>query len=144
MSQPPPDDGSAPAAASVDPDALQEEPPTGCVVAIDWGGHYQEVWVSSRENIGNWYTTDIRLREDWHPTWHDLRARARGRTLTLLVAGDEDTFRAGYDAGVEATAVAVEAAVDEARFALPERALPAQPPPEVARLREAAFRTLRK
>ncbi len=143
MAEPPaPGDGSPTAAAIVDPDAFQEEPPTGSVVAIDWGGHYQEVWVSNQANIGNWYTTDVRLSDGWHPTWYDVRARAEGRTLTLLVGGDEDTFRAGFEAGVDATAMAVEAAVDEARLALPERQDPPQPPPEVARLRAAVFRNL--
>jgi hypothetical protein len=127
----------------MNPEDFQQEPPSGSVVAIDWGGHYQEVWVSSQANIGNWYTTDVRLRGDWHPTWYDILTRANGRTLTLLVAGDEDTFRSGFEAGLDAAAMTVEAAVDEARSALPPRSRPAEPPPEVTRLREAVFRTLR-
>ncbi len=127
----------------MNPEDFQQEPPAGYVVAIDWGGHYQEVWVSNRANIGNWYTTDVPLRAGWHPSWYDVLARAEGRTLTLLVAGEEDTFRAGFDAGVSATAETVEAAVDEARSALPPRTGPTEPPPEVARLREAVFRALR-
>ena len=73
--------------------ALEQEPPTGSVVAIDWGESRQEVWVSNKANIGNWYTPDIPLRGDVHPTWYDVLARAKGRTLTLLVPADRDNLR---------------------------------------------------
>ncbi len=97
---------------------LEQEPPTGSVVAIDWGGSYQEVWVSNRSNIGNWYTTDARFAGDWHPTWHDVKRRAQGQgsTLTLLVPGDRDTYAAGFDAGVSRLGDAVAQVVDEMRL----------------------------
>jgi hypothetical protein len=91
---------------------LAEEPPSGSVVAIDWGGQHQEVWVASMSDIGNWYTTDIRLRGDARPGWGDVLRRSEGRTLTLLVAADPDTYRAGYYAGSDAVAAAVSKAID--------------------------------
>jgi hypothetical protein len=98
---------------------LREEPPARSVVAIDWGGPYQEVWVSNRSNIGAWYTPDIPLRGDVHPHWEDVVARAEGRALTLLVAGDKNTYAAGYDAGVDATAAAVEDVIENVRLTAP-------------------------
>jgi hypothetical protein len=95
---------------------IEQEPPTGSVVAIDWGESHQEVWVSNRANVGNWYTPDIPLRGDAHPMWDDVQRRAAGRTMTLLVAADPDTYATGYDAGVSATAYAVEQAIKEARM----------------------------
>lgn len=92
---------------------LTEEPPSGSVVAIDWGGPHPEVWVASKSNIGNWYTTDVRLRDDAHPTWEDVLRRSEGRTLTLLVAADPDTYTAGYHAGVDAATAAVRNAIDD-------------------------------
>jgi hypothetical protein len=97
---------------------LPEEPPTGSVVAIDWGGSHQEVWVSNQANIGNWYTPDLPLPGDAHPTWEDVKRRAQGRTMTLLVAGSRDTYAIGHDAGVTATAAAVERAIEAARDSL--------------------------
>ena len=94
---------------------LDEEPPTGSVVAIDWGESYQEVWVSNRANIGTWYTPDIPYGGD-HPTWYDVKRRAEGRTLTLLVPADRDAYAAGFDAGVAKVGAAVTEAVDEARL----------------------------
>lgn len=99
---------------------ITEEPPTGSVVAIDWGGYRQEVWVANRSNVGNWYTPDIPLRGDVHPTWYDVLRRAEGRTLTLLVAGDIDTYRAGYRAGVDAVGQVVEAAIEDTRYDTPD------------------------
>lgn len=92
---------------------LTEEPPAGSVVAIDWGGPHQEVWVANNSNIGNWCTTDIRLRDDAHPTWGDVLRRSEGRTLTLLVAADPDSYRADYYAGSDAVAAAVTNAIDD-------------------------------
>jgi hypothetical protein len=95
----------------------QAEPPSGSVVAIDWGGHYQEVWVSDRSNIGNWYTLDARLdfSRD-HPSWYDVLCRAEGQTLTLLVPADADAYAAGFDAGVSRVGEAVSEAVDNMRL----------------------------
>ncbi|GAA2411599.1 hypothetical protein GCM10010404_81910 [Nonomuraea africana] len=101
------------------PETILEEPPQGSVVAIDWGGLRQEVWVSDRYNFGNWYTTDARVTG--HPTWSVVVARAQGRLLTLLVAADEDTYRLGYRAGVDAAGHAVAETLDEIRSARPMR-----------------------
>lgn len=98
------------------PTGLDEEPPTGSVVAIDWGESHQEVWVSNKSNIGNWYTTDARIDERWHPTWYDVKRRAEGRTLTLLVPGDPDTYAAGFDAGVARVSTAIVNTTDEMRL----------------------------
>ena len=95
---------------------LAEEPPTGSVVAIDWGEPHQEVWVSSKANIGNWYTLDIPLRGDAHPTWYDVKRRAEGRTLTLLVPADRDAYAAGYDAGVTKADEAITGVLGELRL----------------------------
>lgn len=95
---------------------LDGEPPTGSVVAIDWGGPYQEVWVSNRANLGNWYTPDIPLPGDRHPHWEDVLRRAEGRTLTLLVPGDRDAYAAGFDAGVQKISRAVVETIDQTRL----------------------------
>ena len=95
---------------------LAEEPPTGSVVAIDWGEPHQEVWVSSKANIGNWYTPDIPLRGDAHPTWYDVKRRAEGRTMTLIVPADRDAYAAGYDAGVTKADEAITGVLGELRL----------------------------
>jgi hypothetical protein len=95
--------------------AIEEEPPTGSVVAIDWGQPYQEVWVSNRSNIGNWYCPDIRTIKD-HPVWGDVLRRAKGRALVLLAPGDRDVYAAGFDAGVRKVGDAVTRAVGETRL----------------------------
>lgn len=77
-----------------------QEPPMGSVVAIDWGKHRQEVWVSNSANVGNWYTTDVPLKAGWHPNWYDVLERATGHTLTLLVVADADTYETGRRAGI--------------------------------------------
>jgi len=96
--------------------AIEEEPPTGSVVAIDWGQPHQEVWVSNRANVGNWYTTDILMRGGQHPTWHDVKHRAEGCTLTLLTPASRDTYAAGFDAGVSRVSEAVAQVIDEMRL----------------------------
>jgi hypothetical protein len=95
---------------------LEEEPPTGSVVAIDWGEPRQEVWVSNRANVGNWYCPDIPMRGTDHPAWRDVKHRAQGRTLTLLVPADRDAFAAGFDAGISRVGNAVTQAVEEMRL----------------------------
>ena len=100
--------------SSADPRARTlEEPPTGSVVAIDWGGSRQEVWVSSRSNIGNWYTTDIPLAGDRHPTWYDVLRRAEGRTLTILIPAGETGYAAGFTAGVTEVSGRIQQAVED-------------------------------
>ena len=96
------------------------EPPIGSVVAIDWGQHRQEVWVSNQANVGNWYTADIPWDGRWHPQWSDVVERARGRTLTMLAAGDADSWRAGWHAGASAVEQAVLNADDEAKYRAPK------------------------
>jgi hypothetical protein len=97
---------------------LEEEPPTGSVVAIDWGGHYQEVWVSNKSNQGNWYCPDIPMPGSWHPHWEDvvLRAEKMGCPLTILVPGDRDMYAAGFDAGVKKVSDVLSEIVDNARL----------------------------
>lgn len=96
--------------------SVDAEPPVGSVVAIDWGQGRQEIWVSNRANVGNWYTTDVPLDlRDGHPQWHDVCRRAEGRALTLLVAGADDVYRAGFRSGVDAVSTRIESAVDEIR-----------------------------
>jgi hypothetical protein len=94
-------------------EVIDDEPRTGSVVALNWGRPRQEVWVSNSSNIGNWYTADIPL--SGHPHWEDVQDRARrmGATMTLLVAADPDTYRAGYQAGISATKAKIEEAIDE-------------------------------
>lgn len=96
--------------------ALEEEPPTGSVVAIDWGEPRQEVWVSNKTNVGNWYCPDIRMRGDEHPGWYEVKQRAQGRTLTLLTPASRDAYAAGFDAGVSRTIDAVSRATEEMRL----------------------------
>ena len=96
--------------------ALDQEPPTGSVVAIDWGGPHQEVWVSNQSNVGNWYCPDIPMRGDEHPHWEDVKRRAQGRTLTLLTPADRDTYAAGFDAGVTHVGEKVAAVIEWARL----------------------------
>lgn len=95
---------------------LEQEPPTGSVVAIDWGEPHQEVWVSNKSNIGNWYTPDIPMRGHVHPTWYDVLDRAQGRTLTLLTPAPRDAYAAGFDAGVSKVSEAVTRVIDEMRL----------------------------
>jgi hypothetical protein len=103
-----------------EPTYITEEPDTGSVVALDWRGPYQEVWVSNSSNIGKWYTPDA-LIGPAHPHWEDVvqRAKAMGTAITLLVAADTDTYRAGYRAGVDAVKAVVENAMGDARYADP-------------------------
>lgn len=99
------------------PGSMDQDPPTGSVVAIDWGESRQEIWVSDKHNIGNWYSLDVPFRSgDHHPTWYDVRHRAEGRTLTLLVPADRDAYAAGYDAGVAKTIAAVDSVTEELRL----------------------------
>jgi hypothetical protein len=94
-------------------EVIDEEPRPGSVVALNWGGPHQEIWVANCSNVGNWYTPDVPLRG--HPHWEDVVERARQwrATMTLLVAGDPDTYRAGYQAGISAVKAKIEEAIDE-------------------------------
>lgn len=104
------------------PDVAQitQEPDTGSVVAINWGRPRQEVWVSNRTNVGNWYCIEVPFPNDGHPTWQYVvrRAEAAGSPITLLVAADGETYQAGYRAGVDAAAHKVESALEDARYDL--------------------------
>ncbi len=96
---------------------------SGAVVAVHYGDYRrQEIWVASGANIGNWYPLGgefgrPRVVEDprgplaewsgprWrqpegtvplHPHWEDVLARG---PVTLLVAGDDAAYLAGWRAG---------------------------------------------
>ncbi len=96
----------------------------GAVVAVHYGDYRrQEIWVRSGANIGNWYPLggefgSPKVVEDdrsytektfgntrWtqpegtvplHPHWEDVLARG---PVTLLVAGDDAAYVAGWRAG---------------------------------------------
>lgn len=99
---------------------------SGAVVAVDYGDYRtQEIWISSGSNIGNWWClggeygrpkpwdglTDMQ-KLTWprdkplpkpgpneiprFPTWQDVLARG---PVTLLSAGDQAAYKAGWDAG---------------------------------------------
>jgi hypothetical protein len=95
---------------------IEEEPPAGSVIAIDWGQPHQEVWVSNRANVGNWYCPDVVMRPDRHPTWDYVRHRAEGRTAVLLTPADRDSYAAGFGAGVRRIGDAVTRVIDESRI----------------------------
>lgn len=90
------------------------------------GRPHQEVWVSNKSNIGNWYTPDVPLRGDAHPQWRDVLRRAEGRTLTLLVTAGPGSYAAGYQAGADAIAAAVRETLDN--LPQPSTAAPVRSP----------------
>jgi len=78
---------------------------SGAVVAVHYGDYRtQEIWVSSGANIGNWYPLGGEFglpgwgggRVPRHPVWADVLARG---PVTLLSAGDQATYAAGWAAG---------------------------------------------
>lgn len=82
---------------------------SGAVVAVNWGDYReQEIWVSSGANVGNWYPLGGEFWAVWdrkhmppgvtktHPTWEDVLARG---PVTLLTAGDDETYTRGWRAG---------------------------------------------
>lgn len=79
---------------------------SGAVVAVNYGDYRtQELWVRSGANIGVWYLlggewgrniNDGIPRPPQHPHWEDVLARG---PVTLLVAGDQDSYRAGWRNG---------------------------------------------
>jgi hypothetical protein len=77
----------------------------GAVVVVHYGNYRrQEIFVSSGANLGNWYclggefgvprhgSSELPL----HPVWADVLARG---PVTLLSAGDQATYAAGWAAG---------------------------------------------
>lgn len=106
---------------------------SGAVVAVNYGDYDRvEIWVRSGANIGAWYclggefgrpkvwvdprpsmlTWDLRVPPrpgpgeiPQHPHWEDVLARG---PVTLLVPGDQDSYRAGWDNGRRRLAEQVE------------------------------------
>lgn len=82
---------------------------SGALVAVHYGDYRrQEVWVSSGSNIGQWYPLGGEHWVVWdrqrmpagvtkqHPHWEDVLARG---PVTLLVAGDNESYLRGWRAG---------------------------------------------
>lgn len=82
---------------------------SGAVVAVHYGDYRrQELWVSSGSSVGTWYPLGGEHWVVWdrqqmpagvtktHPDWRDVLARG---PVTLLVPGDDDTYRRGWRAG---------------------------------------------
>ncbi len=102
----------------------EDEPQnSGAVVAVHLGDYRrQEIWVRSGANIGNWYCLggefgrpktvqdprtglDKIMNKTWeqpagtlplHPHWGDVLARG---PVTLLHAGNDESYAAGWRAG---------------------------------------------
>lgn len=116
-----------------------DEPQTsGAVVAVHYGEPQQEIWVRSRSNIGNWYPlgSEYGCPRPWddprselekiawrgpaprpgpgevprHPHWEDVLARG---PVTLLVAGAQAAYAAGWRNGRRRLREQVEAMEDE-------------------------------
>lgn len=111
---------------------------SGAVVAVHYGDYRrQELWIASGSNIGNWYllgseygrpkvVEDPRSemekmcsREPWrqppgtiplHTDWSHVLARG---PVTLLTAGDEETYRRGWRAGRRDLCQAMESVAEE-------------------------------
>ena len=105
---------------------VDDEPQqSGALVAVHYGDYrYQEVWVRSGSNIGNWYPlgSEYGRPRPWddprseleklrwtgpaprpgpaevprHPHWRDVLDRG---PVTLLVAGQDEARAAGWAAG---------------------------------------------
>lgn len=79
---------------------------SGAVVAVNWGDYrVQELWVRSGSSIGAWCLLggewgrnidDGIPRPPQRPHWEHVLARG---PVTLLVPGDQDVYRAGWDNG---------------------------------------------
>jgi hypothetical protein len=100
---------------------------SGAIVAVHYGDYRaQECWIRSGANIGNWYCLggEFGRPKPWddprtemekmlhrrdvpapapgpgeivrHPTWRDVLARG---PVTLLSAGEQDTYAAGWANG---------------------------------------------
>lgn len=112
---------------------------SGAVVVVHFGDYRrQEIWVRSGANVGNWYclggefgrgpkvAEDPRShmeqmisRDVWrrpegtiplHPTWSDILARG---PVTLLFAGDDASYQAGWEAGRRALWHSMENMLDD-------------------------------
>ncbi len=101
---------------------LKDEPTgAGAVIRLRVpGGKYDEIWISSNINIGRWYPSI----EAWETgsVRHDLpqgadfwQLQKRG-TVTLLVAGRQEAYAAGWRAGCRH----VQHLADEAQYDMPE------------------------
>lgn len=116
-----------------------DEPQTsGAVVAVHYGKDEQEIWVRSGSNIGCWYClgTEWGRPKIWddprtetqkltwtgpapkpgpgeirrHPHWQDVLARG---PVTLLTAGDQESYRTGWRNGRREMVHRMEAIEDE-------------------------------
>ncbi len=80
----------------------EDEPQnSSAVVAVHHGDYRcQEIWVRSGANIGNWYPLGGEFGrphdEPLHPHWENVLARG---PVTLLTAGHDDAYRAGWASG---------------------------------------------
>lgn len=93
---------------------------SGAVVAVNYGEyHDQEIWVRSGANIGAWYLLggewgrridDGIPRPPQHPHWEDVLRRG---PVTLLVPGDQASYREGWKAGRRLLAQQVEYVSDD-------------------------------
>lgn len=125
-----------PAAASV---GYSDEPQhSGAVVAVHYGEPQQEIWVRSRLNIGNWYPlgSEYGRPRPWddprspleklswrgpdprpgpgevprHPCWGDVLDRG---PVTLLTAGNQESYRSGWRNGRRRMVEQMEAVEDD-------------------------------
>lgn len=130
-------DGNGPASLG----SYDEPQNSGAIVAVHYGDYrYQECFVRSGANIGNWYPLggefgrprvwiDHRTELEkmlhrpgtpghgpgpgevpMHPCWEDVLARG---PVTLLVPGDADTYRTGWRNGRRRMVEQMETVVDD-------------------------------
>ena len=102
------------------PDAFlgpNDEPQySGAVVAVHYGDYrLLECWVRSGANIGLWYPLggEFGLRGDAvspRPYWEEVLERG---PVTLLVPGDQDSYRAGWRNGRRRMVEEMEAVADD-------------------------------
>jgi hypothetical protein len=87
----------------------EPEVPPGTLAVVNQGDYrYQEVWVASGSNIGNWYPLGGEHWVMWrrghipagvtkqYPTWDDVTARG---PVTLMVPSSAAAYRQGWADG---------------------------------------------
>jgi hypothetical protein len=93
----------------------------GAIVAVHYGDYQlQECWVRSGSNLGNWYCLGGEFgvprhgadELPLHPAWRDVLARG---PVTLLSAGDKDTYAAGWANGRRRMVEQMEEVADDER-----------------------------
>lgn len=95
----------------------------GTLAVVHYGDYrYQEVWVASGSNIGNWYPLGGEHWAVWrrgymppgvsmqYPVWADVVARG---PVTLMVASPEAAYRQGWEEGRRRLLEQVETLRDE-------------------------------